>query len=195
MRSIRWRLTFAYAIALLATMVAFGAILYYARQQTGVRSLDQRLLLEAELSVRYLERSHGVLGQLVQPGDPPTLDPAIAAEMVKGRPESTAAGQFSPFASIAREGDGYAVSGRFQFGSGIGHASWVGGAGFVRGADGNPEIRPSGLPAYLCFFVPRAGVELRDGWSLGRVSAAAKDGPILKAAANPRHMQGYAIGR
>jgi gamma-glutamyltranspeptidase/glutathione hydrolase len=38
-------------------------------------------------------------------------------------------------------------------------------------------------------------IELRDGWSLGRVSAAAKDGPLLKAAANPRHMQGYAIGR
>jgi gamma-glutamyltranspeptidase/glutathione hydrolase len=38
-------------------------------------------------------------------------------------------------------------------------------------------------------------VELRDYWSLGRVTAAAKDGPILKAAANPRHMQGYAIGR
>jgi gamma-glutamyltranspeptidase / glutathione hydrolase len=38
-------------------------------------------------------------------------------------------------------------------------------------------------------------LELRDGWSLGRVSAAAKDGPVLKAAANPRHMQGYAIGR
>jgi gamma-glutamyltranspeptidase/glutathione hydrolase len=38
-------------------------------------------------------------------------------------------------------------------------------------------------------------VELRDPWSLGRVSAAAKDGPLLKAAANPRHMQGYAIGR
>jgi gamma-glutamyltranspeptidase / glutathione hydrolase len=38
-------------------------------------------------------------------------------------------------------------------------------------------------------------IELRDAWSLGRVSAAAKDGPLLKAAANPRHMQGYAIGR
>jgi gamma-glutamyltranspeptidase / glutathione hydrolase len=38
-------------------------------------------------------------------------------------------------------------------------------------------------------------VELRDDWSLGRVSAAAKDGPLLKAAANPRFMQGYAIGR
>jgi hypothetical protein len=28
-----------------------------------------------------------------------------------------------------------------------------------------------------------------------QVSAAAKGGPLLKAAANPRHMQGYAIGR
>jgi len=32
-------------------------------------------------------------------------------------------------------------------------------------------------------------------WSLGRVSAVARDGKLLKAAANPRHMQGYAIGR
>src|SRR5690606_10095825 len=38
-------------------------------------------------------------------------------------------------------------------------------------------------------------VEVVDDWSLGRVCAAAKDGPILKAAANPRFMQNYAIGR
>jgi gamma-glutamyltranspeptidase/glutathione hydrolase len=38
-------------------------------------------------------------------------------------------------------------------------------------------------------------VEAVDGWSLGRVCAAAKDGAILKAAANPRFMQNYAIGR
>jgi gamma-glutamyltranspeptidase/glutathione hydrolase len=34
-----------------------------------------------------------------------------------------------------------------------------------------------------------------DDWSLGRMTAAAKDGEMLKAAANPRFMQGYAIGR
>lgn len=84
MRSIRWRLTFAYALALLATMVAFGATLYFARQQTSVRTFDQRLqqrlMLEAELSVRYLERSHRVLGRLVATNPPPpTLEPAIAA--------------------------------------------------------------------------------------------------------------------
>jgi len=34
-----------------------------------------------------------------------------------------------------------------------------------------------------------------DDWSLGRMTAASKDGEMLKAAANPRFMQGYAIGR
>src|SRR5688500_13993519 len=38
-------------------------------------------------------------------------------------------------------------------------------------------------------------VEVVDDWMLGRVTAAAKDGPLLKAAANPRFMQGYAFGR
>jgi gamma-glutamyltranspeptidase/glutathione hydrolase len=38
-------------------------------------------------------------------------------------------------------------------------------------------------------------VIVQDGWSLGRLSAVAKEGRILKAAANPRGMQGYAVGR
>jgi gamma-glutamyltranspeptidase/glutathione hydrolase len=39
-------------------------------------------------------------------------------------------------------------------------------------------------------------VNVRDRWSLGRLSAAARerDG-VLKAAANPRGAQGYAVGR
>ena len=38
-------------------------------------------------------------------------------------------------------------------------------------------------------------VTVVDDWSLGRLSAAVKDGDLLKAAANPRLMQGYAVGR
>jgi gamma-glutamyltranspeptidase / glutathione hydrolase len=38
-------------------------------------------------------------------------------------------------------------------------------------------------------------VEVGDEWSEGRLTAAARDGRILKAAANPRGMQGYAAGR
>jgi gamma-glutamyltranspeptidase / glutathione hydrolase len=38
-------------------------------------------------------------------------------------------------------------------------------------------------------------VEVTEAWSLGRVSAAARENGLLKAAANPRGMQGYAVGR
>ncbi len=43
----------------------------------------------------------------------------------------------------------------------------------------------------------RRGHDLEVGgdWSEGRLSAAARDGSVLKAAANPRGMQGYAVGR
>ena len=46
---------------------------------------------------------------------------------------------------------------------------------------------------------PAAGSATVDGstgdWSLGRVSAAGREDGILKAGANPRGMQGYAVGR
>ena len=53
------------------------------------------------------------------------------------------------------------------------------------------------LPAATIDELRRRGhrVEIGGDWSQGRISACAKEGPILKAAANPRLMQGYAIGR
>ncbi len=38
-------------------------------------------------------------------------------------------------------------------------------------------------------------VEVQGPWTLGRLSAVARDGEFLKAAANPRGAQGYAVGR
>ncbi len=38
-------------------------------------------------------------------------------------------------------------------------------------------------------------VEVFEDWSLGYVTAAAKDGPVLKAGASPRLMRSYAMGR
>src|SRR6266540_6064031 len=72
MRSIRWRLTAGYVTALLTTILAFGATLYIDRRQTSLRELDQRLALEADLSLRYLSESYRVLGPLV------TSDSALA---------------------------------------------------------------------------------------------------------------------
>jgi gamma-glutamyltranspeptidase / glutathione hydrolase len=38
-------------------------------------------------------------------------------------------------------------------------------------------------------------VEVSDPWSLGRVSAVGREDGLVKAGANPRQMQGYAVGR
>jgi gamma-glutamyltranspeptidase/glutathione hydrolase len=38
-------------------------------------------------------------------------------------------------------------------------------------------------------------VVVEDDWSLGRTTAASMEDGLFKAAANPRMMQGYAIGR
>ena len=53
------------------------------------------------------------------------------------------------------------------------------------------------LPAATIQELQRRGhkVEVGSGWSEGRLTAAAQDGPRRKAAANPRGMQGYAAGR
>ena len=38
-------------------------------------------------------------------------------------------------------------------------------------------------------------INVRPAWSLGRVSAVSRRSGVLYAAANPRGMQGYAVGR
>ncbi len=64
-------------------------------------------------------------------------------------------------------------------------------------------MKPGGLPMEDRFpeatvaELKRRGhaVELTGDWSISRLSAATRDGDFLKAAANPRFMQGYAAGR
>jgi len=53
------------------------------------------------------------------------------------------------------------------------------------------------VPGRVRHELARLGHDLRtvDGWSLGRLSAVARDGGWLRAAANARGAQGYAVGR
>ena len=94
------------------------------------------------------------------------LDPGVAQEMVGNKAGSVFAGQFAPRGAIRREGDGFMVSGEYGFGSGSGHASYIGGGGFVMTDEGVPEVLPNGLPAYLCYFVPKEEVVMKDGWDV-----------------------------
>jgi gamma-glutamyltranspeptidase / glutathione hydrolase len=68
---------------------------------------------------------------------------------------------------------------------------------YPRAADLGKVVVEGRMPSETVAELKRRGhiVDVGDDWSEGRLTAAAKDGPMLKAAANPRGMQGYAIGR
>ena len=94
------------------------------------------------------------------------LEPSLAREMVSGKPGSVFAGQFAPRGSARRSPDGFTVQGSYGFGSGSAHASFLGGGGFVLDDEGAPEVLPSGLPAYLCWFTPKDAIEMAGGWDV-----------------------------
>jgi signal transduction histidine kinase len=80
MTTIRRRLTIWYTVALAVTVLAFGTALYFERRQSGIRELDHRISLEADLAHRWLGESYKVLGRIVtSSGASAALDPGISA--------------------------------------------------------------------------------------------------------------------
>ena len=94
------------------------------------------------------------------------FDPDIARKMLEGRPEVVCAGQFVSRGKARRVDGGFQVHGRFQFGSGIAHATWIGGGALVRDAEGNPERNDAGMPKVLAFVVPSDSVEITGNWDV-----------------------------
>ena len=90
---------------------------------------------------------------------------AAVAAMFDGEDPVVHAGMLGPRGEAKQVDGGYLVSGRFSFGSGIGHATWVG-AGTLVTKDGEFVAALSGLPEMRVVFVPRDRVELRDNWDV-----------------------------
>lgn len=84
------------------------------------------------------------------------------------------AGQFSPKAPSAAVDGGYKVSGRYSFGSGSGHADWIGGGSIEMDGDGLRMV--DGKPVIRAYFVPRSEVEFLGGWDvMGLVGTGSYD--------------------
>lgn len=94
------------------------------------------------------------------------LDPVVARRMLEGGPEIVFAGQLASRGKARRVDGGFQVQGRFQFGSGSAHASWIGGGALLYDADGNRELNDAGTPLVLAFYVPRDSVELTGNWDV-----------------------------
>jgi alkylation response protein AidB-like acyl-CoA dehydrogenase len=86
-----------------------------------------------------------------------------------------AAGQFAPNGTGAREPGGYRITGRYQFGSGIHTADWVGAGILVPPASSSQQGANAG-PEFRFAVVPRREVALRGNWDvLGLQSTASYD--------------------
>lgn len=91
------------------------------------------------------------------------LEPEIERPFAEMR---AGAGMFAPFGVAHEEPGGYRVSGRYQFGSGSGHAQYMGGAALVM-RDGKivPPDEDGTLPV-IGFIVPSASVIMRGNWDV-----------------------------
>jgi alkylation response protein AidB-like acyl-CoA dehydrogenase len=96
-------------------------------------------------------------------------DPVVSELFSDGIP--LAAGQFAPNGIGKADGDGYRVTGNYQFGSGMSYADWVG-AGFLV----LPEEGSDAPATYLFGITPRDGIEVKGNWNvLGLVNTASYD--------------------
>lgn len=77
MASIRRRLTIWYAVALLASVAAFGAALYFERSRSSLRELDERLALEGSLAAQYFLSFQRQLGRTLGSEETPILLGAV----------------------------------------------------------------------------------------------------------------------
>jgi alkylation response protein AidB-like acyl-CoA dehydrogenase len=84
-------------------------------------------------------------------------DAGIAHIFKDGRIPTTAISVF-PAGRATREGNGYRLSGRWRFNSGIRHAEWVVGGTLVENKD------PQGKPTAILMAFPKQDVTLHDNW-------------------------------
>jgi alkylation response protein AidB-like acyl-CoA dehydrogenase len=90
------------------------------------------------------------------------LPRATFDELFAGAPDVITAGVFAPTGSIAPDGDGYRVTGRWSFASGCEHADWIYGNCVEGVVDGVPRLRTA-------VFEP-GQVAIEDTWTVSGLS-------------------------
>ncbi len=90
------------------------------------------------------------------------LAPEFAKPLANAK---AAAGMFAPTGMAHVQDGGFKVSGSYKFGSGSGHAEFMGGAALVM--DGEEMVMLTDtMPRLLAYIVPMDRVELKDNWDV-----------------------------
>lgn len=89
-----------------------------------------------------------------------------AKQMFSGDARGIHAGMLGPVGQARRVDGGYRVTGRYSFGSGCAHASFIGAGTVETDDDGNALTTESGLPAMRVVLMPRDQIEFRGNWDV-----------------------------
>jgi alkylation response protein AidB-like acyl-CoA dehydrogenase len=85
------------------------------------------------------------------------------ARAIHGDPATVTGGIFAPRGKAVREGDGYRVTGTWQWASGSSHCAWMKG-GCVVYEDGRPRMLREGVPDVRTMYFPRDAIRFHDNW-------------------------------
>ena len=91
------------------------------------------------------------------------IDQAVAREMYPDLDSVTAITFFPPGKAVKTK-DGFIASGRWPFGSGCQHATWLIGHFLIFDGD-SPRLQPNGLPETRLGFLPVEECEILDTWN------------------------------
>jgi len=94
-----------------------------------------------------------------------TYLPEPAAREVYGDPGVISGGVFAPLGRATPVGDGYRVSGRWPFASGVNHCDWLMGGCLVEEAGGVRQL-PDGSPDVRLMLFAAGDVEVIDTWTV-----------------------------
>jgi alkylation response protein AidB-like acyl-CoA dehydrogenase len=91
------------------------------------------------------------------------IDQAVAREMYRDL-DSVTAVTFAPSGKAVKTKDGFVVAGKWPFGSGCQHATWLIGHFLIFDGD-SPRVGPNGLPETRFGFLPTEECEILDTWT------------------------------
>ena len=91
--------------------------------------------------------------------------PEAEAKLIYAGGSAITGGVFAPRGRAERREDGFLLSGRWSFLSGVQHCDWVMGGCVVHGPDG-PELLDGGGPDVRLMLMPIDSVEVIDTWSV-----------------------------
>lgn len=102
------------------------------------------------------------------------LEPDVARELLGPTPMGASTCVVAPNGAAVPDGDGFTVSGRWPFNTGVRHARFSQVAAVVM-ADGGPRLLPDGKPEWRIAFVPTAAGQVIDTWDAAGMRGTGSD--------------------